>query len=155
MAVVKCKECGKNVSGKADVCPHCGFKNPGEPTAIQLVQGFAALIALVAIVSALAFCGENEAEKEVRLKQEAERRAVYEKKANVPLADDFDFITNITPDPKTLNFLVKLVRASGYKCNYVNHAARRIAGYFVVGCDGSYWYRIEDMGGRWVVKYGS
>lgn len=25
MALIKCKECGKNISTKANVCPHCGF----------------------------------------------------------------------------------------------------------------------------------
>lgn len=29
MALVKCKECGKEVSETANTCPHCGAKNPG------------------------------------------------------------------------------------------------------------------------------
>lgn len=29
MALVKCKECKKEVSDNADTCPHCGIKNPG------------------------------------------------------------------------------------------------------------------------------
>jgi len=29
MALIKCKECGKDVSKKAKVCPYCGVKNPG------------------------------------------------------------------------------------------------------------------------------
>lgn len=29
MSLVKCKECSKEVSVSADVCPHCGAKNPG------------------------------------------------------------------------------------------------------------------------------
>lgn len=29
MAMTKCKECGKDVSTKADKCPHCGAKGPG------------------------------------------------------------------------------------------------------------------------------
>jgi hypothetical protein len=28
MALVKCKECGNEISKKADICPHCGFKKP-------------------------------------------------------------------------------------------------------------------------------
>ena len=27
MALIKCKECGKEISDKAKVCPHCGFEN--------------------------------------------------------------------------------------------------------------------------------
>lgn len=29
MALVKCKECGKEVSASAKTCPHCGISNPG------------------------------------------------------------------------------------------------------------------------------
>lgn len=28
MALIKCKECGKEVSDKAETCPHCGYKIP-------------------------------------------------------------------------------------------------------------------------------
>lgn len=27
MTLVKCKECGKEISSKAEVCPHCGKKH--------------------------------------------------------------------------------------------------------------------------------
>ena len=27
MALIKCSECGKEISDKAKVCPHCGFEN--------------------------------------------------------------------------------------------------------------------------------
>jgi hypothetical protein len=30
VALVPCRECGKNVSTSADVCPHCGVKRPGK-----------------------------------------------------------------------------------------------------------------------------
>ena len=29
MALIKCKECGKEVSSSAKSCPHCGINNPG------------------------------------------------------------------------------------------------------------------------------
>lgn len=28
MTVVRCRECGKDVSSQAAVCPHCGISNP-------------------------------------------------------------------------------------------------------------------------------
>lgn len=31
MAMTKCRECGKDVSTEAKVCPHCGVENPGIP----------------------------------------------------------------------------------------------------------------------------
>ncbi len=27
MALIKCKECGKEISDKSDICPHCGYSN--------------------------------------------------------------------------------------------------------------------------------
>lgn len=29
MGVTECKECGGEVSSRADECPHCGISNPG------------------------------------------------------------------------------------------------------------------------------
>jgi hypothetical protein len=34
MALVKCRECGHEVSDQAEACPHCGIKNPGQPTGV-------------------------------------------------------------------------------------------------------------------------
>ena len=31
MALIKCKECGSEVSNKAKTCPKCGISNPGIP----------------------------------------------------------------------------------------------------------------------------
>jgi hypothetical protein len=28
MAIVKCRECGKDVSSQAETCPHCGIRAP-------------------------------------------------------------------------------------------------------------------------------
>lgn len=30
MALIRCKECGKEVSSSAVTCPHCGVPEPGE-----------------------------------------------------------------------------------------------------------------------------
>ena len=46
MALTKCKECKKEVSTSAKVCPHCGVKNPGT-TAGQAIGGFVVLVLLV------------------------------------------------------------------------------------------------------------
>ncbi len=39
MALTKCKECGKEVSSLADICPHCGIKEPGVIAASNLPEG--------------------------------------------------------------------------------------------------------------------
>ena len=38
MALIKCKECGKEISDKADHCPHCGYKNPVEQQITEVRQ---------------------------------------------------------------------------------------------------------------------
>ncbi len=43
MALIKCKECGKEISNKADACPHCGFKQPKAP-------GFASFLRIMFLV---------------------------------------------------------------------------------------------------------
>lgn len=30
MAVLECRECGKEISTDAETCPHCGIKYPGK-----------------------------------------------------------------------------------------------------------------------------
>lgn len=46
MALTKCKECKKEVSTSAKVCPHCGIKNPSTTTT-QAIGGLAVLVLLI------------------------------------------------------------------------------------------------------------
>ena len=57
MALVKCKECGKEVSKKAETCPHCGIKNPGITTSEYFI-GFIVLFGIVGI--GFAMCSSND-----------------------------------------------------------------------------------------------
>lgn len=50
MALKNCKECKKEVSDKAKVCPHCGVANPGTSTKDILI-GLAVLVVIVVIAS--------------------------------------------------------------------------------------------------------
>lgn len=50
MAMTKCKECKKEVSAKAKVCPHCGVKDPG----FSAIDAFKGLIFL-AVLGSLAY----------------------------------------------------------------------------------------------------
>ena len=52
MALIKCKECGEEVSAQAKTCPHCGVKNPGV-SAKSGCLGFIGLCFVVAVVMAL------------------------------------------------------------------------------------------------------
>lgn len=49
MAIVKCKECGKDKSQKAEVCPHCGFKQHKTSFVTWLVAIFIGLPVLASI----------------------------------------------------------------------------------------------------------
>jgi hypothetical protein len=46
MALIKCKECGKEISDEAKVCPHCG-KKPGMSMTSAVVIGFLLLLPFV------------------------------------------------------------------------------------------------------------
>lgn len=62
MAMVKCKECKKEVSAKAKVCPHCGVKDPG----FNPKDAFKGFIVLAVLVGAgyWYFSGDDDAVKE-------------------------------------------------------------------------------------------
>lgn len=53
MALVKCEECGKEVSTKAETCPHCGFKCRSHPfiTSLKALGGLYLLIIAIAVIS--------------------------------------------------------------------------------------------------------
>lgn len=59
MALIKCQECGKEISDKAEVCPHCGNPinqeaqtiNATEKTTKKSSKNVKAIIAVVAIVA--------------------------------------------------------------------------------------------------------
>jgi len=52
MAMIKCKECGKEVSSKAESCPNCGVVIKEKPTfygCVTLIVG-GILIIIIAII---------------------------------------------------------------------------------------------------------
>ena len=64
MALSNCKECKKEVSTKADRCPHCGVKNPTTKSS-DVVIG---VLALVVIVFFLSKCSSTEPKTEDKAK---------------------------------------------------------------------------------------
>lgn len=84
MSLVKCRECGKDVSGQAPACPHCGIKNPAPRETKAIVLILAALLVTVGV----GFChfrGDDRAELAFRMEQQrrssmtAEARAAEDK----------------------------------------------------------------------------
>lgn len=56
MAIVNCKECGKEVSDKADKCPHCGVSNPSGSAitgCADVLHGIGCIIMLLPILIVL------------------------------------------------------------------------------------------------------
>lgn len=71
MALINCSECGKEVSTKAEACPHCGAKQP-QSTLVGSIVGVAliligALVVLVVIIGLVV----PEQSKEARMPVEA------------------------------------------------------------------------------------
>ena len=54
MALIKCAECGKEISNKAKTCPHCGAKNKKRTS-----PGAYIVLALILIFAYLYFSGDN------------------------------------------------------------------------------------------------
>lgn len=64
MAIVKCKECKRDVSNSAKTCPHCGVKNP----AVTPKQTFMAFLVLFAVVLGVSQCSDDENTAETKPK---------------------------------------------------------------------------------------
>lgn len=64
MALISCKECKKEVSQKAETCPHCGIKSPGlkEPTKGETLGGCLVLIVICAFVLYMCTGSSDEAD---------------------------------------------------------------------------------------------
>ena len=54
MALIKCPECGKQISDKAEVCPHCGVEARKELAKIQEKRSIIISVILACIVAAVA-----------------------------------------------------------------------------------------------------
>lgn len=51
MAMAKCKECKKDISGKANICPHCGIKNPNVTGGVRIVSAIIVIIIIIFLLS--------------------------------------------------------------------------------------------------------
>lgn len=58
MSLIKCKECGKEISDKAENCPHCGYpinKNAKNKTPFWLIIAavIGAILAAIGLISGI------------------------------------------------------------------------------------------------------
>jgi hypothetical protein len=90
MALTKCKECGKEVSKGAKLCPHCGIKNPGVKASDTLL-GIVLIVFIIGVIGAIT--GGDEAQEtqtqtaqqsaEEAAKEEALKKAFFENKESI------------------------------------------------------------------------
>jgi len=66
MALVNCKECNKEVSKDAKVCPHCGVKKPYKAKRTWKEYAIALIIGLIVV----GIFGESESDKAIKLEKE-------------------------------------------------------------------------------------
>lgn len=73
MALIKCKECGNNVSTKADACPKCGAKLKSSPGAISgcIVGLFKLIGGLVGLFIAISFLSNSNTSDPVKKLEKA------------------------------------------------------------------------------------
>ncbi|MGV6397002.1 zinc ribbon domain-containing protein [Pseudomonas caspiana] len=141
MAVVKCKECGAQVSTKAKACPSCGAKPPKKTSA--LVWILAALFAFIFLKScysvvtgdgpppkspeALAEQAKSK-ELDAALAKEKEAAKSLEDKKTAALWAARQSVTKILNDPDSAKFGKVVYRDPGFVCGYVN-AKNGFGGY--------------------------
>ena len=132
MALVKCKECGNQVSTKAKACPTCGAKVPKKTSIVTwCVLGVIVLVVGNAIINPappkppktqeqIAQEAESAKLKEEESKRRTER-AIAESRAK-------ESVLALLKDPDSAKFGTVVVTDSGIVCGYVN-AKNSFGGY--------------------------
>ncbi len=63
MALVKCKECGQEISSTAKKCPNCGVKHPARESATPMETIIGIVIMGAIFLFFYVACGDSESEK--------------------------------------------------------------------------------------------
>lgn len=132
MAVVKCKECGNQVSTKAKACPTCGAKPPKKTSFVT--WGILAIVVLVVGNAIINPAPPKPAKTQEQLAQEAEAARVKEaeakRRSDRSLAESVakEAVLAQLKDPDSAKFGKVVVKESGIVCGYVN-AKNSLGGY--------------------------
>jgi len=108
MALIKCKECGKEISSEAGACPNCGHKKPKATSGVTWV--IAGLI-MIGVVGAIWDSGEKEDREAARLAamtpeqraSEATVKAATEQRSSAQYACK-EFVKRTLNDPDAAQF---------------------------------------------------
>lgn len=79
MALVKCKECGKELSDKAKICPHCGYSERKAITKETILTFGGIALIVVLFGGILCFSGSKVVEKVQEKKEYKEYNELYSK----------------------------------------------------------------------------
>lgn len=137
MALIKCKECGGQVSTKADSCPSCGAKLPRKTSLLTWI-----VLAIIAF-TVVSWASANRTQKTPEQAAEEEaRRAEREKQKEQMLlvAGAQSAVKARLKDPDSAEFGQTVYREPGIVCGYVN-AKNSFGGYtgekgFIVDIEG-------------------
>lgn len=129
MALIKCKDCGKEFSTDAKVCPNCGAKKPKAKTRWEPI------LITFAVVYIIALLFPNSSN--------STQTTVTAEKTSTP-----DKVTEEQKDAA-----MQVIQINGYTCDSIAGMIPFITseGYNVYCNDHRYSYEIENKGGNWVV----
>lgn len=114
MAMTKCKECGGELSTKADSCPKCGAKQVRQSGCAQILIAFFLLtIFLVAIGQCSQSTDTSPADSAEQTSQEVARQAEEKERARNALKSDLE-----SNRPRILSEINELMKAKNYAGAY-------------------------------------
>jgi hypothetical protein len=148
MALIKCKECGKEVSSEAKKCPHCGKKLKTSSLGKGILYVFLILIGLIVLGAII-----SGTDKEQKIaKQKIDISAIE------PIVNDFQkmgVITKLTPEYNQVFVNPQIWHRLDYQAK--ENFGKCLAAY-CAGKKGSttHWVEIKDAySGKDLAKYGS
>lgn len=89
MALTKCKECSKEISNSARICPHCGVRDPGL-SAKQKYIGCLIVIVIAAVIAYFMCSGEEKKVEAAKVCSATDLQCNYDKNM-------YDAITKCKP----------------------------------------------------------
>jgi len=148
MALIKCKECGKEVSSEARKCPHCGKKLKTSRIGKGILYVFVIIIGLGILGTIIS----NTNKEEKTSKQKLDTSGIEE------MVNDFKkvgIITKLTPEYNQVFVNPQIWHRLDYQMK--ENFGKCMAAY-CAGKKGSstYWVEIKDAySGKDLAKYGS
>jgi len=159
MALVKCRECGKDVSSEAPTCPHCGVVKPAPKKAfnpsISGGQGCLLIIVILVVIGIIAGSGDSPSGSQASSEPS---KPSFESRKYEAIAGARDAVKQMLKDPESAQFSDETAFPQGVDgitvCGYVN-AKNGFGGYtgneaFVAAGDIAYLQsQVSDFSGVW------